>query len=224
MRGKWIAAAALAVALIVGLMVSKRMGMSETTQSPSVVETAKQTLQPNEEKREPATVITNGAPKPGLPQPADPAFQQWLADEAKAVDLPHVDAQAKQEQIQQIVSKLTPAQSRQLLQTASNPIAPPGEKILSTYLLVQGGFNSREELKAFIAAPLKEQGAHEPHSESEINGVREKSLRIMAIDGLFSQAKNDPQAKAALAAAIASSDDPYIKAYAQRKLDELSRQ
>lgn len=227
MRGKWFAAAAFAVVLIAVLIVSKRFGANDINKEQSVpTEAASVLASPNtisEDKREPATVVTSGAPKTILVKPADPEFQNWLAEEAKSVDHTHVDSQAKQIQIRKIVSKLTPTQSRQLLQTASNPVAPAGEKILSTYLMVEGGLNSREELKTFISAPLKDQGPHDAHSEGEMNGIREKSLRIMAIDGLFSQAKNDPQAHAALAQAAAESTDPSIKSYAEQKLKQLAR-
>ncbi len=44
------------------------------------------------------------------------------------------------------------------------------------------------------------------------------------IDGLFNQAQNDEDARAALARAIVDSADPYIKKYAQEKYEQLSRQ
>lgn len=156
--------------------------------------------------------------------PADPKFQQWITQEAKSLDHPNVDGERKEAEIKEVVKRLTPQQSRQLLQTASSVHAPAGEKILATYLMVQGGLNSRAELAQFISGPLNEKGPHVPHTEGEIKGVREKSLRIMAIDGLVSQVKTDPAARQALARAIAESEDPYIKGYAQEKLNELDRQ
>jgi hypothetical protein len=225
MRGKYFLAMAAAMVFIAALIFTKRLGKKEIVTevtAPAAASHHSSDTQTNEQ-RTPATVSINGQPKAILPKPADPKFQKWLSDEAKDVDRPHVNSELKEQQIKKIAGRLTKAQSEQLLQTVNNPTAPPSEKILSTYLMVEGGLNTREELRAFISSPMKEQGPHEPHSEGEVNGVREKSLRIMAIDGLFTQAKNDPQAKAALASAVADSEDPYIKAYAQEKLNQLSR-
>lgn len=155
--------------------------------------------------------------------PSDLAFQQWISTEAKSLDNLSVNGGQKQAEIQEIVKKITPSQARQLRQTVMHPQAPTAEKILSAYLLVEGGLNTREEMRLAIAAPLKEKGG-EVHSEGEINGVREKSLRIMMIDGLFAQAQKDLNARETLARAIVDSEDPYIKAYAQEKFDQLSKQ
>lgn len=225
MRGKAFLAMAAAVVIIAALIVSKRLaGKREISTEITAPTSTQKTSEPQgAEMRAPATVSTNGQPKTIPSKPADPEFQQWISNEAKTVDSPHVDSDAKEHEIKKIAAKITKSQSEQLFQTASSQTAPPGEKILSTYLMVEGGLNTREELRAFISAPLKEQGPHEAHSEGEINGIREKSLRIMAIDGLFSQAKSDPQAKAALAKAVADSEDPYIKRYAQDRLNQLER-
>lgn len=224
MRGKFFFAVAAAVAILAALILSKRVGRREIAREVTESATASVTASASvTDDRSPATVSVNGQLKTSPSRPADPEFQQWITDEAKAVDAPRVDSVAKEAEIKRIAAKLTKSQSTQLLQTASSVTAPPGEKILSTYLMVQGGLNTREELRAFISSPLKESGPHEPHSEGEINGIREKSLRIMAIDGLFSQAKTDPQAKAALAQAVTDSADPYIKKYAEDKLRQLER-
>lgn len=155
------------------------------------------------------------------PPPADPAFQQWIANEAKSVDLPNVDGQRKEAEIRKILKSITPSQSKQLLHTARNPVAPAGEKILSTYLLVQGGQGTRGELADFLKDDSTPHG--EPHTVDEVNGVRDRSLRIMAIDGLVAQAKTDSSARDLLAREIPSIQDAYVRAYAQRKLDELDR-
>lgn len=225
MRGKYFLAMAAAMVFIAALIFTKRLGKKEVVTevtAPASLASHAGGL-PGDERREPATVSVDGRPKTNPPQTTDRKFQEWLSEEARSIDRPSVNGEAKERQIKEIAGRLTKTQAAQLLQTAGRPTAPPSEKILSTYLMVQGGLNTREELRAFISSPMKEQGPHEPHSEGEINGIREKSLRIMAIDGLFTQAKNDPQAKAALASAAADSQDPYIKAYALEKLNQLSR-
>jgi hypothetical protein len=159
--------------------------------------------------------------EPTAPPPADPAFQQWIANEAKSIDIPNVDGQRKEAELRKILKSLTPTQAQQLLHTARNPVAPAGEKILSTYMMVLGGPGTRGELIDFLKDDSSPRG--EPHTIDEVNGVRERSLRIMAIDGLVSQAKTDRSARDLLAREIPSIQDPYVKSYAQRKLDELDR-
>lgn len=153
--------------------------------------------------------------------PADPEFQKWLSHEAKSLDLPSVDSAAKQTELRKVVKKITPVQTKQLLLTAKNPRAPAGEKILSTYLLVESGARGHNELSELIATPLADKGPHPPHSEEEMRGVRDKSLRIMGIDGLFAQAQKDPRARETLARTIPSIDDPFLRSYAEDKLRQL---
>jgi hypothetical protein len=162
------------------------------------------------------------AQAPSVVAPSDPQFQQWIRQEAKSLDDLSVNGERKEADIREVVRKITPTQARQLRQTVMHPQSAAREKILSAYLLVEGGLNTREELKTAIAAPLTQKGG-EPHSEDELKGVREKSLRIMMIDGLFAQAQKDPSARETLARAIVDSEDPYIKAYAQEKYDQLPK-
>ena len=153
--------------------------------------------------------------------PVDPEFKKWLAAEARELDSLNVDSASKESAIKTVVAKLTPQQSKQLLQTAKNPNAPAGEKILSTYLLVEAGVRSLGDLRELIVSPVPDGGPHPAHSEGELKGIREKSLRIMAVDGLVSRAKNEPEARAALARAIEDIQDPYIKAYAEDRFRQL---
>lgn len=155
---------------------------------------------------------------------ADPQFRQWIVSEAKNLDAPRVNAERKRAEIKGVIDRLTPAQSRQLLVTARDPSSPASEKILSTYLLVEGGSLSRGELTALIASPVPDHGPHQAHSAAEAVGVREKSLRIMAIDGLFSRAQNDPSAREALAKVIDDIQDPYIKEYARNRYARFKNQ
>jgi cytoskeletal protein RodZ len=153
---------------------------------------------------------------------ADPRFQQWIASEARLMDAPRVDSDAKEKEMSAVASKLTRQQSRQLLHTAKNPGSPAAEKILSTYLLVQAGPRAVQELKELIASPVSPSGP--VHSAAEMNNMRDKTLRIMALDGLSSRAKSDPEARAALAKAIGEIQDPYVKRQAQDRLDRVQRE
>lgn len=151
----------------------------------------------------------------------DSEFQNWLSREAKELDRTNIDGDTKQAELRKVVAKITPVQARQLSLTARNPRAPAAEKILSTFLLVEAGSKAHQDLVELITSPLAEKGPFLPHSEEESKGVREKSLRIMGIDGLFSQAQTDPRARDLLARSIPSIDDPTIRAYAEDKLRQL---
>jgi hypothetical protein len=152
---------------------------------------------------------------------SDLQFQSWLAKEARQLDSPSVDSAVKQREMRRIARNLTPAQSRHLGETALAESAPVGTRILSAYLLVEGGLNTQDELRRVIQAPLKNQGPAPAHSENELKGAQEKSLRIMAIDGLASRAKTDPRARQALEQAAHESADAYIRQYAERRLLRL---
>lgn len=151
---------------------------------------------------------------------SDREFQQWVRQEAQTMENPNGVGADKDAQIRKVISKITPVQAKHLQRILATPHSLPREKILSAYLLVEGGLKTREALKESIAAPLHEKGG-ESHSEDELKGIREKSLRIMMIDGLFAQAKTDANARTTLVRAIADSEDPYIKAYGQQRLKQL---
>jgi hypothetical protein len=222
--------------VVLGLFVVTLLSLFAAIKYRQSLDLAAKTGQDHPERRAPTglsaketieAAIGNSAPNPalapGVVAPSDAQFQQWIRDEAKSIDDLNVDGEKKQAEIKEIVRKITPSQARQLRQTVMHPQSAAREKILSAYLLVEGGINTRQELKEAIAAPLTEKGG-EPHSEDEVKGVREKSVRIMLIDGLFAQAHSDPKARETLARAIVDSEDPYIKAYAQEKYDQLPKQ
>ncbi len=152
----------------------------------------------------------------------DPEFQAWIVNEAKSIDAVNVDSAKKERELQAKIASLTPRQADLLLQIARNPQAPAREKILSTYMLIGAGELAQRQLAELAATPLEDFGPREPHSEAEMKGVRDKSLRIMAIDGLFARAKIDPKARTELARAIARISDPFLKKYAEDKLRQLN--
>ena len=223
MKQRWIfGAVALVVVVIVAFQVGKSPNKAFSEISDSQVRANSATSSDVEAVDKNTDEIRQAQALPDLPEkPADPEFQKWIAEEAKAVNYDHVDNKKKASQIGRVVNSLTPTQAKQLLHTARNPGSSAGEKILSTYLMVEAGLNSRKELLAFINDPMPVQG--EVHSVEEVNGVREKSLRIMALDGLFSQVQRDPSQRPALEREIASIQDPYIRAYAQKKWNELQQ-
>lgn len=146
-------------------------------------------------------------------------FGKWLREEARELEAP--SAAGKEGEMAARAARLTPAETRELLRTAKSPRAPAAEKILSTYLLVQAGPRALGELQELIATPIAEGGP--AHSDSELNRARDKTLRIMALDGLSTRAQTDPAARAALAASVEVIADPFVKTYARQRLERLSR-
>lgn len=160
------------------------------------------------------------APAPQLPPPAavDPEFQRWIAEEAKDINQASLDSQAKKIQMAKVVKELTPIKERQLLQTARISVNA-GERILSTYLLVEGGATGL--LQELITAPVANPGPFESHSQGEMELTQERAIRLMALEGMISRAEHDPAVRIALEQTIPGIPDPYIKAYAQKHLDEI---
>jgi hypothetical protein len=191
---------------------------SATVAPASAAETPGSAVSETEKFSQPAATLGSQGAAENIP---DPEFGRWIEDEAKQLDNVNVDSAQKRQEIRRVVSKITPQQSRQLLQTVKNPRSPAGEKILSTYLLVEAGSKAHGELADLISSPLTEAQDFEAHSVEEMKGIREKSLRIMAIDGLFSQAQREPGARTALARAAQEASDPTIRAYAEDKLRQL---
>lgn len=153
--------------------------------------------------------------------PEDPKFRDWIVRQAKYVDSPNANSVENKKEVERAIREMTRGQARQLLLIAQSPDAPAREKILATYLLVEGGSLSLPDLAQLIATPLPNTGPATAHSEAEAVGIREKSLRIMAIDGLFSLAEKDDRARATLKETIPSIQDTYVRSYAQKRFDEL---
>lgn len=153
--------------------------------------------------------------------PTDAGLKTWLKSEAQQMDMPRVDSERKEREMNLIATRLSAPQRRELLRVARHPKSPAGEKVLAAYLLVQAGAQGMQELKELIVSPVSEAG--ETHSVAEMNSMRDKTLRIMALDGLSSRAQNDAQARATLAKTIEEIQDPYVKSYAEKQLTEILR-
>lgn len=151
----------------------------------------------------------------------DPTFREWIRAEAKKLNSTNLDGEKEEQRLSEFLAHIDRQKSRLLLQVAQSG-SSAGERILSTYLLVKGGPRTRSELQQLITSPLPDRGPVEPHTLEETLGIREKSLRIMAVDGLVSQAAKDPNARNVLAKAVEDIQDPYIKDYARRRLAELN--
>jgi len=175
------------------------------------------------------TFKANGQVVPTEPATADQGkpmedkeFQTWLTTEAKNVDKPSLDGEQAKAKIAKIASHLTESQARHLLQTVKSDSSSAGEKILSTYILVEAGGLAQSEMKELITSALENRGPSKPHSEAEMRSVQDRSLRLMAIDGLGEHAKTDANARATLAQSIPGIQDPYIRKYAEQRLKEAT--
>lgn len=196
-------------AILIASRLRPRMVTSEPTPAPSAAASAQVIATPVAER--PEVIPSSDSPKT--------EFGRWLRDEARQLDEP--SAAGKESEMAAVAAKLTPVETRELLRTAKSTHAPAAEKILSTYLLVQAGPRAIAELQELIATPISEGGP--AHSDSELNRARDKTLRIMALDGLSTRAQSDPMARAALARSVDAIEDPFVKKYARERLERLSR-
>lgn len=165
---------------------------------------------------------SQAGPSAAIPPSSEENFSAWLSEESKHLDHLVADIPEKTLQLKKMAAQLTQNQMQLLLRTSLNVSAAASERILSTFLLVEGGHHTVATLTKLATAPLSNPGPHETHSTEETLGMQDKSLRIMAIDGLVEQAKENPQARELLAKHIADIKDPYLRAYAERRLAELN--
>lgn len=226
-RKFYIVLSLVIVVLAVAMIVHRQPAPSAPIAAATIEELVpNKTLTPVTESPTAAVSATESATAPAT-APAtvavdeDQEFQAWMQSEAKSLDLPSVNSKRKTVELGEVVAKLTPTQTRHLRVTTLNASAPAGERVLSAYLLVESGPLGREELVRAIVAPLNDNSPQPAHSEGEIRGQQDKSLRIMMIDGLFSRAQKDPAAREALARAANESEDQFVRIYAQRRLAEL---
>lgn len=142
-------------------------------------------------------------------------LRHWLSQEARGVGL-QVDEAAHRRAIQQRVRTLTPAEWREVTRLILSPDENANERIVAAFMLGMGGLSAPDVLERVLDERLPE-GPQRPHSEDEVRAMRERSLRLMVIDGLIAEAKADPGKRAALAQAIRRIDDPYLRDLAKRR-------
>jgi len=140
-------------------------------------------------------------------------FMTWVSAEAQKMNLAKSEHSDKQNQLISAAQKLNLEQRRQLLKLARDPKASTPEKVLSTYMLVEAGPAGFSELRALISSPV--------HDRDPIGSQRDKTLRIMALDGLSSRAMLDPGAQEALVRVLEDIQDPDVKSYARQKMQQV---
>lgn len=130
------------------------------------------------------------------------AFARWIQEQAAKMES---ETQGPGEVIA-FSSQLSPGHRRQLLQTALRPNHSAAEKVLSAYMLVQAGERAHQELKELVSSPAQTEG--------------EQNLRIMALDGLYSQGIRNAKLQADLAKMIEGIEDPQVKGYARTRFNQ----
>ena len=166
------------------------------------------------------TITFKAGGEPSQP-PVDPEFQKWLERAAGEVNKTNVAGDRVMAEMARVAANLTPAQANQLLQTAVSNTAPAAEKILSVYLLGEGGARSRAQLVELILSPLPDRGPVTVHSPAETLSAGDRARVMMAVEALAAQAKSDPAALQALVQAISAIQDPNVKRLAQKVADEI---
>lgn len=168
-----------------------------------------------------------------LPQgPAiDEEFRNWLSDQAQLLDEPQVDVKEAESQVRSMVERISPKEWEAVKSLAASNQVKASERVFATYLLVQGGEASLGRLAEFAQSELPL--AHQDfaaHSEEETEAVRERALRVMAIDGMASQAeadlksgvqRSDSLALLKLQEVAASAQSGFIREQAKARLDQL---
>lgn len=169
-----------------------------------------------EELADVAAAPTGGAPLTPEETQRLVELRGWLRDEARAVNRTGVDENARLREIQNKLRKFTPTEwgevARQILDTEG----PANERVLSAFMMGLGGFFDLAAVERVLDEKLPE-GPARPHSEEEVRLMRERSLRLMVIDGLISEAKKDPSKRDLLAQAIRRIDDPYLRDLANQR-------
>ena len=151
----------------------------------------------------------------------DAEFQKWVSEEGQLINQRGMDSEQKRRELIAIAKQLTPSKANHLLKVASNAASAAGDKIVAAFLLIEAGNLAQEQLGALIASPLVYGGKQEPHSEGELRGTQERSMRVMAIEGLATRAESDSSARTTLERTIPTIPDPYIRGYAEKRLAQI---
>jgi len=225
MKSRVVSLLLLAVVIVLAVIGWLKRSPDEVEPSPTVLAAgsvfdANSPSAPSDEGASPSPA-SSPAPADSSASVPDPVFQDWFENEAKSMNAPRVDSAQKRRQIEARLAQLTPAQARQLLITALDTAATASERILSVYLLVEGGSKTQSEVEALLQAPLVDHGPSTPHSVAENRNAQERSMRLMALDGLAARAAEDSKAMAALEAAASSAADRLIREHAKRRLAEV---
>lgn len=158
-------------------------------------------------------------------------FKAFIQTEAKTLDNPKVNTEAKQTTLIERASQLDDVEKYYLKTATLDTNQPINERILSVYLLsLSTGSTAQSLVNEIAQTPLPDHGPSAPHSEAEIRNSQELALRYMAIDKLVQNYKSNPPDS--LEATIAMQDlkghstqnpIPQVRKYANDELSKINR-
>gem|GEM_PF-6747342 len=157
------------------------------------------------------------AQTPSTPSLKEEDLHHWMQENAPSMDSFSLEDQRK---LDAFVQSLGPDNMEQLRQMALSLKLASAQRILSVFLLGQSSFGEKA-LQDFLTqeVPLKRNAP--AHSVEETANGREKALRAMALEEWLKKAPSQEEAKKRLAALIPTLKDPWLKDFAQRKLQSL---
>ena len=154
-------------------------------------------------------------PKPSL------EIEPWIHSEALKMDVKSYDSAFEESILREKAFKLTPEEVQVLKKTALDVSKTANERIFSTYLLSLSSSQALSAIQEIASSDLSKAGPQEPHSLDETQSMHEKAIKRMMIDELFKRAMQDSSLIPMLARTIDTIQVPEIKAYAQKRFQEL---
>ncbi|ODS51066.1 MAG: hypothetical protein ABS42_00395 [Bdellovibrio sp. SCN 50-8] len=151
------------------------------------------------------------------------AFVKWRQAESAKLDATQVNEDLEIVSLNDRIKKLTKTEWKEIARSVLDVKGAANERVLSAYLMGQGALNSaqsEELLKEVLSKPLPNPGPHSPHSVEETEAMKEKSLRLLVIDELIQQARQDSRKRDQLIKAVDAITDPELRSLALRRLRE----
>lgn len=148
-------------------------------------------------------------------------IEQWVHFEALKMDVKSYDSAFEESILRERAFKLTLEEIQVLKEIALDAASSANERIFSTYLLSLSSSRALTAIQEIASSKLSKPGPQEPHSLDETQSMHEKAIKRMMIDELFKRAMQDTSLIPMLARTIEVIQVPEIKAYAQKRFQEL---
>lgn len=165
----------------------------------------------------------SGGASPLAPQAVatvSPAFLQFVAQEARALDGTTVDTASAEKRLQAQADAMSLGEVEHLKELALGKANPANQKILGVHLLGKAGLKAWPALLEILKAPVAQE-APPQHSVEEVRWMQERALREMSLEALLEQASRDPRALELLREAVEKISDPSFAARVRKKLQDL---
>lgn len=217
------------VCLLLGLFIFSRLSKTEGSNDAAFDPTEMRTTDKNAAKTD-ASNGENAAAAPAVnkhePQTAEEKeLAAWLSVEATRLDRMKIkDEKSLQQMLDLQAKSLTAGQTRWLGKQAVNAQTPINERMLSVHLagLAQSEF-AFEALRDIATAPLTGDGQFDPHSESEVTHMQDKTIRIAALEQMADRVREDRTQLGQFQKTVAAIADKRVQQHGLRLLKELER-